>query len=312
MIRIENMSKYYGERLAVDNVSFNVARGEVVGFLGPNGAGKTTTMRAITGYLMPSRRPSMGRGTQYASKLLERTPAHRLPSGNHSALRRYDHKGLPGFRGQTEGFWTGKRQKRRIDEVVDICHLEEYIDVITGKLSKGFRQRVGLAQAIIHDPEVLILDEPTVGIDPLQVVQTKELIKTLGQRRTILLSTHILPEVSLICERVIIIHEGRIVAEDSIENLSSILKGEQRLRLKAQGPVESVCDRLARIDSVLDVDYQEPYYLVDFSTDQEPQAEISEALAREGWTLLAMETMEMSLEEIFVKLTGENEKEAHA
>ena len=311
MIRIENMSKYYGERLAVDNVSFNVARGEVVGFLGPNGAGKTTTMRAITGYLMPSEgevwvgehnmRHNPLKGRQHIGYLPETIPLY-----TDMTTRAY-----LGFAARLRGL-DRQTTKRRIDEVVDICHLEEYIDVITGKLSKGFRQRVGLAQAIIHDPEVLILDEPTVGIDPLQVVQTKELIKTLGQRRTILLSTHILPEVSLICERVIIIHEGRIVAEDSIENLSSILKGEQRLRLKAQGPVESVCDRLARIDSVLDVDYQEPYYLVDFSTDQEPQAEISEALAREGWTLLAMETMEMSLEEIFVKLTGEKENEAHA
>ena len=311
MIRIENMSKYYGERLAVDNVSFNVARGEVVGFLGPNGAGKTTTMRAITGYLMPSEgqvwvgehnmRQNSLKGRQHIGYLPETIPLY-----GDMTTRAY-----LGFAARLRGL-DRQTTKRRIDEVVDICHLEEYIDVITGKLSKGFRQRVGLAQAIIHDPEVLILDEPTVGIDPLQVVQTKELIKTLGQRRTILLSTHILPEVSLICERVIIIHEGRIVAEDSIENLSSILKGEQRLRLKVQGPVESVCDRLARIDSVLEVDYEEPYYLVDFSTDQEPQAEISEALAREGWTLLAMETMEMSLEEIFVKLTGEKENEAHA
>ena len=311
MIRIENMSKYYGERLAVDNVSFNVARGEVVGFLGPNGAGKTTTMRAITGYLMPSEgqvwvgehnmRQNSLKGRQHIGYLPETIPLY-----SDMTTRAY-----LGFAARLRGL-DRQTTKRRIDEVVDICHLEEYIDVITGKLSKGFRQRVGLAQAIIHDPEVLILDEPTVGIDPLQVVQTKELIKTLGQRRTILLSTHILPEVSLICERVIIIHEGRIVAEDSIENLSSILKGEQRLRLKVQGPVESVCDRLARIDSVLEVDYEEPYYLVGFSMDQEPQAEISEALAREGWTLLAMETMEMSLEEIFVKLTGEKENEAHA
>jgi ABC-2 type transport system ATP-binding protein len=311
MIRIENMSKYYGERLAVDNVSFNVARGEVVGFLGPNGAGKTTTMRAITGYLMPSEgqvwvgehnmRQNSLKGRQHIGYLPETIPLY-----GDMTTRAY-----LSFAARLRGL-DRQTTKRRIDEVVDVCHLEEYIDVITGKLSKGFRQRVGLAQAIIHDPEVLILDEPTVGIDPLQVVQTKELIKTLGQRRTILLSTHILPEVSLICERVIIIHEGRIVAEDSIENLSSILKGEQRLRLKVQGPVESVCDRLARIDSVLEVDYEEPYYLVDFSTDQEPQAEISEALAREGWTLLAMETMEMSLEEIFVKLTGEKENEAHA
>jgi ABC-2 type transport system ATP-binding protein len=201
-----------------------------------------------------------------------------------------------------------KRTRIRIDEVVEICHLEDYIDVILGKLSKGFRQRVGLAQAIIHDPEVLILDEPTIGIDPIQVAQTRQLIKELGKEHTILLSTHILPEVSMICERVIIIHEGRIVAQDRIENLSSILKGGNRIRLKVQGPAEKVTDRLRQIGAIQEVTYEEPYHIVEFPSDQEPQARITEAIVQSGWTLLTMESVEMSLEEIFLQLTTEEER----
>ena len=203
-----------------------------------------------------------------------------------------------------------KAALRRIDEVVDVCQLEEYLDVLTGKLSKGFRQRVGLAQAIIHDPEVLILDEPTVGIDPLQVVQTKEMIKELGRKRTILLSTHILPEVNLICERVIIINHGRIVAEDNIDNLSKILNTCKQLRLRVNGPSDQVRESLSKIEMLLDVSYHEPHHLLEFERDQEPQAEVNQVLAKEGWTLLSMEEVEMSLEEIFVKLTKAVEVEA--
>jgi ABC-2 type transport system ATP-binding protein len=195
--------------------------------------------------------------------------------------------------------------RRRVDEVVQLCALEEYIDVLLSKLSKGFKQRVGLAQAIIHDPQVLILDEPTIGIDPIQVARTRQLIKELGKDRTILLSTHILPEVSMICERVIIIHEGKIVAKDRIENLSTILKGGKRLRLKVQGPAEKVTDCLQRLSVIRAASYQKPYHIVEFSSDQEPQAAIVDALVKGGYTLLTMESVEMSLEDIFLQLTTE-------
>ena len=202
-----------------------------------------------------------------------------------------------------------KAALRRIDEVVDVCQLEEYLDVLTGKLSKGFRQTVGLAQAIIHEPEVLILEEPTVGIAPLQVVQTKEMIKELGRKRTILLSTHILPEVNLICERVIIINHGRIVAEDSIENLSKVLNAKHQLRLRIDGPADKVTERLSKLETLLNVTYQEPYHLLEFEEGKQPQSKINQVLAKEGWNLLSMEEVEMSLEEIFVKLTKEAEVE---
>ena len=309
MIKVESLSKTYGERLAVDNISFDIKKGEIVGFLGPNGAGKTTTMRAITGYLIPTEgevwvaecnmRNDPLQARQHIGYLPETIPLY-----TDMTTRDY-----LSFAAKLRGL-DSKAAQRGIDEVVDVCQLEEYLDVLTGKLSKGFRQRVGLAQAIIHDPEVLILDAPTVGIDPLQVVQTKEMIKELGRKRTILLSTHILPEVNLICERVIIINHGRIVAEDNIDNLSKILNTCKQLRLRVNGPSDQVRESLSKIEMLLDVSYHEPHHLLEFERDQEPQAEGNQVLAKEGWTLLSMEEVEMSLEEIFVKLTKAVEVEA--
>jgi len=306
VIRIQNLTKYYGKRLAVDDISFNVDKGEIVGFLGPNAAGKTTTMRIITGYLMPTRGDvwvadyNMANNSLDGRRLIGYMPEI-VPLYTDMTTRSY-----LDFVARLRGL-DRKRTKSRIDEVVEICSLEEYIDVFLGKLSKGFRQRVGLAQAIIHDPEVLILDEPTIGIDPIQVAQTRRLIKELGKEHTILLSTHILPEASMICERVIIIHEGRIVAEDRIENLSTVVKGGNRIRLKVQGPAEKVTDRLRQINSIREVAYEKPFHIVEFPADQEPQAKITEAMVQSRWTLLSMESVEMSLEEIFLQLTTKEE-----
>ena len=308
MIKVESLSKTYRERLAVDDISFKIEQGEIVGFLGPNGAGKTTTMRAITGYLIPTEgevwvaecnmRKDPLQARQHIGYLPETIPLY-----TDMTTRAY-----LSFAAKLRGL-DSKAAQRRIDEVVDVCQLEAYLDVLTGKLSKGFRQRVGLAQAIIHDPEVLILDEPTVGIDPLQVVQTKEMIKELGRKRTILLSTHILPQVNLICERVIIINHGRIVAEDSIENLSKVLNAKHQLRLRIDGPADKVTERLSKLETLLNVTYQEPYHLLEFEEGKQPQSKINQVLSKEGWTLLSMEEVEMSLEEIFVKLTKEAEVE---
>jgi ABC-2 type transport system ATP-binding protein len=308
VIKIEGLSKYYGNRLAVDDISFSVEKGEIVGFLGPNGAGKTTTMRIITGYLMPSEGQvwigdyNMAAQSLQGRRLIGYLP-ELVPLYTDMTTRAYLE-----FTARLRGL-DKQRTGRRVEEVVAQCALEEYVDVLLGKLSKGFKQRVGLAQAIIHDPQVLILDEPTIGIDPIQVAQTRQLIRTLGQDRTILLSTHILPEVGMICERVIIIHQGKIVAKDRIENLSMLIKGGKRLRLKVKGPVEEVTASLGRISAVREVHYEQPNHIVEFASDQEPQAEIIEMLVRRGWTLLAMESAEMSLEDIFLQLTGEEEAE---
>jgi ABC-2 type transport system ATP-binding protein len=306
VIKIQNLTKYYGKRLAVDNIDFNVEKGEIVGFLGPNGAGKTTTMRMITGYLMPTRGDvwiadhNMATHSLEGRRLIGYLP-EMAPLYTEMTTRSY-----LAFTARLRGL-DKRKTRRRVDEVVQQCALEEYVDVLLSKLSKGFKQRVGLAQAIIHDPQVLILDEPTIGIDPIQVAQTRQLIKELGTDRTILLSTHILPEASLICERVIIIHEGRIVAMDRIENLSSLLKGGKRLRLKVQGPVEEVTACLERLSCIRAVSYEKPCHVVEFSSDQEPQAQILDALLQGGYSLLTMESIEMSLEDIFLHLTTEEE-----
>ena len=306
MIQVKNLTKYYGKRLAVDDISFNVEKGEIVGFLGPNAAGKTTTMRIITGFLAPTRGDVWIAGynvnkhsleaRQYIGYLPEAVPLYA-----DMTVRSY-----LDFLARIRGLDTN-RVKTRIEAVVEICHLEEYIDVIIGKLSKGFRQRVGVAQAIIHEPEVLILDEPTIGIDPIQVSQTRQLVRELGKEHTVLLSTHILPEVSVICERVIIIHEGKIVAEDRIENLSAMVTGSKRFRLKVEGPSKKVAERLRQIKGVLRVTYEDSNYTVECSPGEDPRGKIMEAIVHGGWTLLSLESVEMSLEDIFLKLTTEEE-----
>jgi len=304
VIRVENLTKYYGKRLAVDNISFNVGKSEIVGFLGPNAAGKTTTMRILTGFLAPTQGKVWVAGYDMLSHSLEGRQhigyfAESVPLYSDMTVRSY-----LDFLSKLRGL-DKNRIKTRIEEVVDICHLKEYIDVLIGKLSKGFRQRVGVAQAIIHEPEVLILDEPTIGIDPIQVAVTRQLIKELGKERTILLSTHILSEVSVTCERVIIINEGKIVAEDRIENLSSLISGSKRIRLEVEGPAEKVAERLRQIEGVLQVSYEDSHYIVECSAGQDPRGKIMETIVQGGWILLSLESVEMSLEDIFLKLTTE-------
>lgn len=304
MIEISNVTKTYGNRVAVDDVSFSVNQGEIVGFLGPNGAGKTTTMRMVTGYLMPTA------GTVSVA-------GHDLRTDSLAARRRigYMPEIVPLYTDMTTRAYLDYVARLRgvepravadqIDKVVDLCHLEEYVDTIVAKLSKGYRQRVGLAQAVIHEPDVLVLDEPTVGIDPIQVAQTRSLITELGRNRTILLSTHILPEVSMTCERVIIIHQGRVVARDRIDRLSAMIEGASRMRLVIDGPPDEIGTELESIASIRSVAYEEPYHVVSFPADKSPHGAITEAVVRRRWTLRVMSPVEMSLEEIFLNLTTE-------
>ena len=306
MIKVENLTKYYGKRLAVNNISFNVEKGEIVGFLGPHAAGKTTTLRIITGFLAPTKGNVWIAGHHVLEESLEaRRHIGYLPEAvplyTDMTVRSY-----LDFCGRIRGV-DGKKLKSRVDEVVETCHLEEYADVIIGKLSKGFRQRVGVGQAIVHEPEVLILDEPTIGIDPIQVAMTRQLIKDLGKKCTILLSTHILPEVSMVCKRVIIINHGQIVAEDRIENLSSLISGARRIRLEIQGPPQQVAERLRRIEGVLRVKHEDRYFIVECPVDRDLRGKITEAIIQAGWTLLSLEAVEMSLEDIFLKLTTKEE-----
>ena len=306
MINVENLTKYYGKNLAVDNISFNVAKGEIVGLLGPNAAGKTTTMRILTGFLMPTRGDVWVAGHNMMSHSLE---ARRhvgylpevVPLYTDMSVRSY-----LAFLARLRGV-ASDRVKSRVNAVIEICHLEEYADVIIGKLSKGFRQRVGVAQAIVHEPDVLILDEPTVGIDPIEVSMTRQLIRDLGKEHTVILSTHILPEASTVCERVIIIHEGKIAAEDRIENLSSLISSSKVIRLEVQGPVEEITRCLQKVEGVTRVSYHSPHYIVEHPAGMDLRSHIIEAIVQGGFTLLSLESVSMSLEDIFLKLTTEEE-----
>jgi ABC-2 type transport system ATP-binding protein len=306
LIKVRNLTKYYGERLAVDNISFNIGKGEIVGLLGPNAAGKSTTMRILTGFMMPTKGDTWIADCNMVTNSLEGRKhigymPESVPLYTDMTVRDY-----LDFFARLRGV-ERVRARNRINDVVTICHLEEYVDTIIGKLSRGFRQRVGLAQAIVHEPEVLILDEPTVGIDPIQISQTRALIKELGKLHTILLSTHILPEVNLTCNRVIIIHNGKIIAEDRIENLSAIVKGAKRLRLEVKGPHDQIIKRLQRIDGVKRVSKEGNYLVVECPINIDPRGQITETIIKSGWTLLSIEAVDMSLEDIFLHLTTKEE-----
>ncbi len=307
MIRVENLTKYYGERLAVDSINFSVGKGEIVGLLGPNAAGKTTTMRMLTGFLMPtSGEAYIAEHNMTTDSLEGRKHMGYMPE----AIPLYTDmkvKDYLSFFARLRGL-EDTRVHSRLDDVIEKCHLEEYYNTHLGKLSRGFRQRVGLAQAIIHDPEVLILDEPTVGIDPIQIAQTRTLIKELGKEHTVLISTHILPEVAMICGRVIIIHRGKIVAEDKIENLSSLLRGSHRIKVEVKGPAEKIADALRRVPGVRKVSREGAFYYIEAPVNVDPRAKITETLVRNGWTVLAVETIEMSLEDIFLQLTAREDE----
>ena len=307
MIEVENLTKYYGEFPAISNVSFTVSKGEIVGFLGPNGAGKTTTMRILTSFMPPTSGTARIAGYDVVSESLQARQhigylPETVPLYTDMTVR-----GYLSFMGTIRGM-DSKKIKSRIGDVVQLCHLEDYYNSLISKLSKGFRQRVGIAQAILHEPDVLVLDEPTIGIDPIQIVETRQLIKDLGQEHTLILSTHILPEVSMICQRVVIIHEGEIVAEDTPENLATRLEGTERLRLEVRGPVKAVTKALRDVQGVQDVTYTEGDdgavgYTIIGKRGEEMRTDLAKAVIEQGWGLLSLEALTMSLEDIFLRLT---------
>ena len=310
MIQASGLTHSYGPHLAIEDVSFGVEKGEILGFLGPNGAGKTTTMRILTGYMPPTR----GKVTLDGFDVVEQSLQARRKIGYlPETVPLYTDMTVSGYlkyMGTLRGM-PAKTIKRRVSEVVDVCRLGDYNKTFIGKLSKGFRQRVGVAQAIIHEPEVLVLDEPTIGIDPIQVVETRRLIQDLGKAQTVVLSSHILPEVSMICQRVMIIHEGHIVAEDTPENLAQRLQGVNRLEVEVSGPREDVQPVLSKIKGVTEVGYRSnqgrAVYIIQAQGGLDLRDEISRAVVNGGWSLLSMQMVGMSLEEIFLKLTTHEE-----
>ncbi len=313
MIEVQHLTKRYGRVTAVDDVSFRVERGEILGFLGPNGAGKTTTMRILTGYMPASEGRAMIGGLDIFDKPIEakrrigylpETP----PLYPDMTVREYVDfvariKGVP-----------SKERKERVDTVLKRTHVADMADRHCAKLSKGYRQRVGLAQALIHNPDVLVLDEPTAGLDPKQIIETRDLIRSLAGDHTIVLSTHILPEVSQTCQRVVIINHGRVVAVDTPENLIARLKGAETMFVQLDAGGADVLPVLGGIPGVVGVAASEQRGTVGaFEVESERGNDIRRDLARtivnHGWGLLELRPMRMSLEEVFLQVTTEERPE---
>ncbi len=307
MIEVQNLTKDYGPIRAVDHVSFEVEKGEVVGLLGPNGSGKTTIMRILTGFFPPTEGHALIAGLDVERHSLEvRRRVGYLPE-NVALYPDMPVYTFLDFCARVKGVPPAER-RARVERVIGECGLTEMAKRLIGKLSKGYRQRVGLAQALLCDPEVLILDEPTIGLDPGQVVEIRELIKSFQGRTTILLSTHILPEVSVTCQRVVIIDKGKIIAEDTAEGLSRRLQSAARVLVRAEGPKEEILAVLRTLPGVEDVEEGDgmageghTFFLT--SKDEGVSRQVASALVGRGLSLLEVRPVVMTLEELFVQLT---------
>lgn len=311
MIEVDHLSKVYGERKAVDDISFKVARGEVLGFLGPNGAGKTTTMRMLTCYMPATHGTARIAGYDIFEQSLEvRKRIGYLPENPpvypDMTVDSYLH-----FVARIKGTPSGQR-KNQVADAIDKCNLGDVQRRVIGRLSKGYRQRVGLAQALLNNPDVLVLDEPTIGLDPKQIHEVRMLIKSLASAHTIILSTHILPEVGMTCNRVVIINKGKVVAMDTPEGLASQMKGAERIALTVAGPVEAVREKLAGIDGVLNVQTEDtnvPFsnYAVECRLGTDLRRVLAAVVVNEGWGLLELRLVSMSLEDVFINLITKEE-----
>jgi ABC-2 type transport system ATP-binding protein len=310
MIIAENLTKFYGLKLAVQNVSFRIEKGEVVGFLGPNGAGKTTILRILTGFLQPTSGKILVDGLDGQTHSLEVRKRigflpETVPLYDELTVRRF-----LVFSGTIKGL-GGKALNGEIDRVISACGLAEHRERRIRHLSKGLKQRVGIAQALINNPPIVILDEPTTGLDPAQIVEVRKLIKDLAGQRTVLLSTHILPEVSQVCERVIIVSQGRVVAEDTPTNLTGQLQKGLRTILLVDGPPEDVQAKLSSLQGVTRVVPSHPggEILVESAADEGLRPLIAKTIVESGWGLKEMRTSDLSLEDVFVQLVTEEGKD---
>ena len=256
MIEIKEVTKYYGLKKAVDNISFSVDKGEILGFLGPNAAGKTTTMRVITGYLPATSGTASVDGFDVFENQIEVKKRIGYLPENPPLYTEMTVLAYLKFVAKIKRI-AGKEVKEKVDRVLDICSIADVSHRVIGKLSKGYKQRVGLAQALIHEPEVLIMDEPTSGLDPIQINEVRELIKDIAQDNTVILSTHILPEASKMCHRIIIINEGKIIASDTPDNLRKRLSNSSQLQVKVEGPVNEILEKIKSIKGVTSTVYDE-------------------------------------------------------
>src|SRR5262245_59938993 len=308
MLDVSNLTKIYGMRKVVDAVTFAVSKGEILGFLGPNGAGKTTTMRIITGYVPATGGTAKVAGFDVQEQPLEvkrrigYLPEH-PPLYREMLVRPY-----LDFVARIRG--VPRRQIRtRVDRAIERCGLEAVSGRLIGLLSKGYQQRVGLAQAILHEPDLLILDEPTVGLDPSQIREIRSLIKSFAGEHTVILSTHILAEVTMTCHRVMIINEGRIAAEDTLERLAARGAGMRQVALRLARPGEGAAEALATVPGVARVQAQEDApgaYLLEVADGSDAREAIASLVVARGWGLLEMRPLTRSLEDIFIEIIRES------
>ena len=303
MIEVDSLSKFYGPRQAVKNISFKVGKGDVVGFLGPNGAGKTTTMNILCCLIPASHGTAKVCGYDIFEQSLEiRKRIGYLPE----TPPLYSDMVVTDFLVFAAKIRLVPRNKisAAVDRVVERCGLKDVRHRIVSRLSKGYQQRVGLAQAMIHDPEILILDEPTVGLDPIQIIEIRKLIKELAASHTIILSSHILPEVTQICNRVIIIHEGEIAAMDSLERLTFSLRKSERLQLKVRNTSNEIAGKLNQLSKVIAVHPEEEgRFLIECELESNLQDEVARTVLENQWGIVELKPVSMTLEDIFLKLT---------
>ena len=307
MIEVQHLSKRYGPVTAVNDVSFRVEKGEILGFLGPNGAGKTSTMRVLTGYMPPTEGTAIVAGYDVLEQPIEaKRHTGYLPETPplYPDMRVRDYltfvakiKGVP--RNQV---------RTRVDSTMEKARVTEMARRECGRLSKGYRQRVGLAQALLHDPDVLILDEPTAGLDPKQIIETRQLIKELAGTHTIILSTHILPEVIQTCQRVVIINRGRVVAVDTPDNLISKLRGSEAMYLQVDGLGADVASAIRQVPGVTDVHAADALGGLEVAseTGRDVRRDLAAAVVSRGWGLLELRPLRVGLEEVFLQLTTDD------
>ncbi len=306
MIKVNELTKNFGDRRAVDGLIFEARKGEVLGFLGPNGAGKTTTMRMLTGYMPPTSGTATIAGFDIVEESLEvRKRVGYLPE----TVPLYTDMTLHDYLEFFADLRHLPKVEEAISETLEMVGLTDRANGYIGNLSKGMRQRIGLAQALMHKPDVLILDEPTIGLDPAQIIEVRNLIRNIGKERTVLLSTHILSEAQQLCDRIMIINKGKIVVEDTPENLQSRLTGAERVQLRIRGEADSLAEKIRKINGIQDVQQIQGEDLLEFqfAPGKDLRPEVARLVIDLNYDLLEMRPINLSLEDIFLELTRNEE-----
>jgi ABC-2 type transport system ATP-binding protein len=303
MIQVRGLTKDYGQRRAIENLTFEAEQGEILGFLGPNGAGKTTTMRILTGYMPPTQGEAKVAGYDIISESIEvRRRVGYLPE----TVPLYNDMTVFDYLKFMADLRHLPNADERVDETLEMVGMVDRSDGYISNLSKGMRQRVGLAQALLHRPEVLILDEPSIGLDPGQVVEVRNIIREIGKERTVLLSTHVLTEAQQLCDRVLIINKGHIIAEDTPANLQARLVGSERALLRVRGEADDLIPKINKIKGINNVHQSTEGVLeFQFAPGQDVRAQVARTTVNGGYDLLELRPVGMSLEDIFLQLTRE-------